>query len=104
MMSLTKAISAGARRPELYDDFARNWALAMQGVAGYERIAVPYPGGHLPGFRLQAKGKERSTFIFNGGYDSFVEEFYGFLLPLTELGLTVIGFAGPRPGGRPRPR
>ena len=40
----------------------------MEGVAGYERIAVPYPGGHLPGFRLQAKGKEISTFIFNGGY------------------------------------
>ena len=51
---------------QLYDDFPRNWARAMQGVAGYERIAVPYPGGHLPGFRLQAKGKERSTFIFNG--------------------------------------
>jgi hypothetical protein len=71
----------------------------MQGVAGYERIAVPYPGGHLPGFRLQAKGKERSTFIFNGGYDSFVEEFYAFLLPLTELGFTVIGFDGPGQGG-----
>jgi alpha-beta hydrolase superfamily lysophospholipase len=40
-----------------------------------------------------------STFIFHGGYDSFVEEFYGFLLPLTELGFTVIGFDGPGQGG-----
>jgi pimeloyl-ACP methyl ester carboxylesterase len=74
----------------------------MQGVAGYERIAVPYPGGHLPGFRLQAKGKECATFIFNGGYDSFVEEFYAFLLPLTELGFTVVGFDGPGQGGAVR--
>ena len=92
-------LPAGDARNKLYDDFKRNWALAMQDVAGYERIEVPYPGGHLPGFRLQAKGKEISTFIFNGGYDSFVEEFYGFLLPLTELGFTVIGFDGPGQGG-----
>jgi hypothetical protein len=88
-------LPAGEVRNGLYDDFARNWALGMKGVAGYERIEVPYPGGHLPGFRLQAKGKELSTFIFNGGYDSFVEEFYGFLLPLTDFGFTVIGFDGP---------
>jgi len=92
-------LPAGDVRNGLYDDFARNWALGMKGVAGYERIEVPYPGGHLPGFRVQAKGKERSTFVFNGGYDSFVEEFYAFLLPLTELGFTVIGFDGPGQGG-----
>src|SRR5258707_442157 len=78
---------------------ARNWALGMKGVAGYEPIAVPYPGGNLPGFRLQARGKERSTFVFTGGYDSFVAEFYNFLLPLAELGFTVIAFDGPGQGG-----
>ena len=92
-------LPAGDVRNGLYDDFARNWTRGMEGVTGYERIAVPYPGGHLPGFRLQAKGKERSTFVFNGGYDSFVEEFYAFLLPLTELGFTVIAFDGPGQGG-----
>ena len=92
-------LPAGGERNRLYDDFARNWAQAMQGVAGYERIAVPYSGGHLPGFRLQAKGKERAVFVFNGGYDSFVEEFYAFLLPLTDLGFTVIAFDGPGQGG-----
>jgi hypothetical protein len=92
-------LPAGDVRNALYDDFARNWALGMKGVADYERIEIPYPGGHLPGFRLQAKGKERSTFIFTGGYDSFVEEFYNFLLPLTELGITVIAFDGPGQGG-----
>src|SRR3954471_5369327 len=69
-------LPAGDTRNRLYDDFARTWALGMKDVVGYERIAIPYPGGNLPGFRLQAKGKERSTFIFTGGYDSFVEEFY----------------------------
>ena len=92
-------LPAGDVRNGLYDDFARNWARGMEGVAGYERFEVPYPGGHLPGFRLQAKGKERSTFVFNGGYDSFVEEFYAFLLPLTELGFTVVAFDGPGQGG-----
>jgi len=95
-------LPAGDARNKLYDDFKRNWTQAMQGVAGYEAVAVPYPGGNLPGFRLQAKGKEISTFIFNGGYDSFVEEFYAFLLPLTELGFTVIGFDGPGQGGAVR--
>jgi hypothetical protein len=92
-------LPAGDLRNGLYDDFARNWALGMKGVAGYERVAIPYPGGHLPGYRLQAKGRERSTLIFTGGYDSFVEEFYNFLLPLTELGITVIAFDGPGQGG-----
>lgn len=92
-------LPAGSVRDGLYDDFARNWALGMRGVAGYERIAIPYPGGHLPGFRLQARGKERSALMFTGGYDSFVEEFYNFLLPLTDLGITVIAFDGPGQGG-----
>ena len=92
-------LPAGEARNRLYDDFTRNWTQAMRGVAGYERFAVPYPGGHLPGFRLQAKGKERAAFVFNGGYNSFVEEFYAFLLPLTDLGFTVIAFDGPGQGG-----
>ena len=92
-------LPAGDLRNSLYDDFARNFARGMQGVAGYERIEVPYPGGHLPGFRLPASGKELATFVFNGGYDSFVEEFYPFLRPLTEVGFTVIAFDGPGQGG-----
>jgi pimeloyl-ACP methyl ester carboxylesterase len=92
-------LPAGAQRNGLYDDFARNFAKGMQGTAGYERFEVPYPGGHLPGFRLPAAGKEVATFVFHGGYDSFVEEFYPFLSPLTEAGFTVIAFDGPGQGG-----
>jgi pimeloyl-ACP methyl ester carboxylesterase len=92
-------LPAGDLRNSYYDDFARTYALGMEGVKGYERIKVPYPGGHLPGFRLPAEGAEVATFVFNGGYDSFVEEFYPFLKPLTEIGFTVIGFDGPGQGG-----
>jgi pimeloyl-ACP methyl ester carboxylesterase len=92
-------LPAGDLRNGLYDDFARTFARGMQGVAGYERFEVPYPGGHLPGFRLPASGKELATFVFHGGYDSFVEEFYPFLRPLTEVGFTVIAFDGPGQGG-----
>jgi hypothetical protein len=92
-------LPAGDIRNGLYDDFARTWALGMRGVANYERIAIPYQGGTLPGFRIQATGKELTTLVFTGGYDSFVEEFYQFLLPLTEFGITVIGFDGPGQGG-----
>src|SRR5947208_7261707 len=92
-------LPAGDARNALYDDFARTWALGIKGVAGYEPIEVPYPGGHLPGFRIQAKRSEIGTFIFHGGYDSFVEEFYAFLLPLADLGFNVIGFDGPGQGG-----
>lgn len=92
-------LPAGKVRNGLYDDFARNYALGMKGVAGYERHEVPYPGGHLPGFRLPAKGRELATIVFHGGYDSFVEEFYPFLEPLTNRGWTVLGFDGPGQGG-----
>jgi len=51
-------LPVGDLRNSYYDDFARTHALAMEGVAKYEKIKVPYPGGHLPGYRLQAKGKE----------------------------------------------
>lgn len=47
---------------------------------------------------MQGKRKELSTFVFHGGHDSFVEEFYTFLLPLIELGFTVIAFDDPGPG------
>jgi pimeloyl-ACP methyl ester carboxylesterase len=92
-------LPAGDLRNSYYDDFARTHALGMEGAKGYERFEVPYPGGHLPGFRLPAEGTEVGTFVFNGGYDSFVEEFYPFLKPLAAIGFTVIGFDGPGQGG-----
>jgi len=92
-------LPAGDVRNSLYDDFARTHALAMKGVAGYETHRIPYPGGYLPGFRLPAKGEERATIVFHGGYDSFVEEFYPFLAPFTDHGWTVLGFDGPGQGG-----
>jgi pimeloyl-ACP methyl ester carboxylesterase len=92
-------LPAGDARNGLYDDFARTFARGMVGQTNYERIKIPYETGYLPGFRLRAVGEEMATLVFNGGYDSFVEEFYPFLKPLTEIGYTVIGFDGPGQGG-----
>jgi pimeloyl-ACP methyl ester carboxylesterase len=92
-------LPAGEFRNSLYDAFARAFARAMEGAHGYERFQVPYENGHLPGFRLPAEGQELATFIFHGGYDSFVEEFSPFLTPLTKIGYTVIAFDGPGQGG-----
>lgn len=92
-------LPAGQVRDGLYDDFARTFARGMEGTANYERFQVPYETGYLPGFRLRAAGAELATFIFHGGYDSFVEEFYPFVKPLTEIGCTVIAFDGPGQGG-----
>src|SRR5262249_23652312 len=92
-------LPAGDLRNSYYDDFACTHARGMEGAPDYERVQIPYPGGHLPGFRLPAHGRECATLVFHGGYDSFVEEFYPFLRPLTELGFTVIGFDGPGQGG-----
>lgn len=91
-------LPAGELRNGLYDDFARVFARGIEGVAGFERIQVPYEGGHLPGYRLGA-ASERATLIAHGGYDSFIEEWYPFIEPITDAGFTVIAFDGPGQGG-----
>ena len=91
-------LPAGEVRNGIYDDFTRVYAKAMEGVEGYERIEVPYEGGSLPGYRLPAP-TERATVIAHGGYDSFIEEWYPFVQPLTEAGMTVVAFDGPGQGG-----
>ncbi|MBV9197290.1 MAG: alpha/beta fold hydrolase [Solirubrobacterales bacterium] len=91
-------LPAGEVRNGLYDDFQRVFAKGMEGVGGYERIEVPYEGNSLPGYRLTAR-LERATLIAHGGYDSFIEEWYPFVAPLTEAGITVIAFDGPGQGG-----
>jgi hypothetical protein len=92
-------LPAGDTRNRLYDDFARTFARGMEHEANYERIQIPHQGNYLPGFRLRASGQELATLVFHGGYDSFVEEFYAFLKPLTEIGYSVIAFDGPGQGG-----
>src|SRR5947199_140796 len=54
-------LPASDARNALYDDFARTWALGMKGVAGYEPIEVPWPGGHLPGLGAQANDAGKSS-------------------------------------------
>lgn len=91
-------LPAGEVRNGLYADFSRVFARAMDGVEGYERIEIPYEGGFLPGYKLDAPD-ERMTLIAHGGYDSFIEEWYPFIQPMTKAGITVIAFDGPGQGG-----
>jgi pimeloyl-ACP methyl ester carboxylesterase len=91
-------LPAGEVRNGLYEDFSRMYARAMEGVDGYERIEIPYDNGSLPGYRLTAPN-ERMTLIAHGGYDSFIEEWYPFIQPMTQAGITVIAFDGPGQGG-----
>jgi hypothetical protein len=50
-------LPTGELRNSLYDDFARNFARGMQGVAGYERFEVPIPGAICPGSACQPRAK-----------------------------------------------
>jgi len=96
-------LPAGDVRNGLYDDFARNYALGMKGVVVYERHDIPYPGGHLPGFRLPAKAKELQRSFFTAAMIRSSKSFYPFLEPLTNYGWTVLGFDGPGQGWRASP-
>jgi hypothetical protein len=66
-------LPVGEIRDTYYGGFARTHGLGMEGAANYEKIKVPYPGGHLPGFRLQADGKI-CTFV--------LRKPFGYALPL----------------------
>jgi len=60
-------------------------------------IAVPYPGGTLPGYRF---GRSRKgTVVLFGGFDSYIEELFPVLLAIARSGYQVIGFEGPGQGG-----
>jgi hypothetical protein len=55
-------LPAGETGNIYYGGFPRTHGLGMESAANYERIEVPSPVGHLPGFRLQAY-REIGTFV-----------------------------------------
>lgn len=62
----------------------------------YERI--PYETGYLPVYYMLQKGESKGTIVIHGGYDSFVQEFLGFLFYFNQLGFNVYFFEGPGQG------
>jgi len=64
-----------------------------------ERDEIPFEGGYLPTMSLAPVGHKKGTVFAHGGFDSFIEEFYGIWKLLSEGGYEVIAFEGPGQGG-----
>jgi hypothetical protein len=60
---------------------------------------VPYEGAALPLIRLPSiSGEKRGIIVLHGGFDSFIEEFYSWMVFFSNHGYEVIGFEGPGQG------
>ncbi|MCI0480053.1 MAG: alpha/beta hydrolase, partial [Candidatus Dadabacteria bacterium] len=60
---------------------------------------VPYEGAFLPVMRLGVTGRrKRGTILVHGGFDSFIQEFYGLLTNIRDTGFEIIAFEGPGQG------
>lgn len=63
------------------------------------RFDVPYEKAFLPVIRMiPKKGKNKSTIVIHGGFDSYIEEFYSMAQFFTDLGYEVVAFEGPGQG------
>ncbi len=67
-----------------------------------ERHAVPYADGRvtglLPAYRFKP-ARVKSTIVFFGGFDSYIEELTSMFVYLRDAGYEVIAFDGPGQGG-----
>ncbi|KAH7009532.1 Alpha/Beta hydrolase protein [Ilyonectria destructans] len=67
----------------------------------FEEIKIPYEKATLPGFLMCPQGVSapRPTIIFNGGFDSVMEEaWFAIAAPALERGFNVLAFDGPGQG------
>lgn len=94
-----------AHDPEAKELFARSRETFLDAMPlfdfGFERIAIPYQDTALPGYLYLAddSGRPRPTVIFNGGYDSTLEESYVALAAgALARGYNVLAFDGPGQG------
>ncbi len=78
---------------------------AVRSVYGAElgdRHAVPYADGNVSGFLPAYRFKPsraKSTIVFFGGFDSYIEEWTSVIVYLRDVGYDVIAFEGPGQGG-----
>lgn len=75
---------------------------SVYGLELGERHAVPYADGRirgfLPAYRFQPP-RAKSTIVFFGGFDSYIEELTSAFVYLRDAGYDVIAFDGPGQGG-----
>lgn len=82
---------------KIYDQFHETFYKAFE-EDKIKRHEVPYEGGFLSAMTLPIKGKKKGTVLIHGGFDSFIEEFYGIWNQISEAGYEVIAFEGPGQG------
>jgi pimeloyl-ACP methyl ester carboxylesterase len=66
-------------------------------LAEEHRYEVPYEGISLPAYRFTPE-PARGTIVLFGGFDSYIEEYFGMLSLLYKLGYDTILFEGPGQG------
>lgn len=81
----------------LYDLFQETFYKAFV-EDNIQRHRVPYEGGFLSAMTLPSEGEKKGTVLIHGGFDSFIEEFYGIWKLISESGYEVIAFEGPGQG------
>lgn len=82
----------------LYEKCMTAYQEAYSGVDElcYERI--PYQTGYLPVYFMKHPGTSKGTIVLHGGYDSFMQEFLGYLFYFYENGYHTYFFEGPGQG------
>jgi len=81
----------------LYDKFIHLFYKAFVGDV-IEKHKIPYENSFLNALRLPSNGKPKGTIVINGGFDSFIEEFYSMMKYFSNRDYDVIGFEGPGQG------
>ena len=84
-------------KSRLYDCFHDTFYQAFQDD-NIQRYKVPYEAGFLSAMLLPPEGEKKGTVMIHGGFDSFIEEFYGIWKLFSEGGYEVIAFEGPGQG------
>ena len=62
-----------------------------------EKFLISYEGGYLPAVSVKSHEK-KGVILLHGGFDSFLEEMYLFILYLKSHGYDVVAFEGPGQG------
>ena len=82
----------------LYDKFIDLFYKAFQNDE-IKKFNVPYNETFIPAIKiLPEKGKNKGTIVMHGGFDSYIEEFYSWMIFFATHGYEVIAFEGPGQG------
>ena len=66
-------------------------------VSEADHSFIPYDGGALLAYRFTTTAPKGTVVVF-GGFDSYIEEWFGFILALRDAGYDIIAFDGPGQG------